>query len=239
MARKYPRKTPYNRTFGLAEFYSNPDFTPVRKIAFGTKAKGMRTKFMSHKMDRIQTIGARGEKALAALMEVCPEVTAYYPQPEKILFQLEDGSKTHHVPDFRVETTGGVFMVEVKPRSWAKDVIPRTRLLKEEYRRRNIRYLVITDEWAFKQPRLSNAYQLGDWRTSRLPDGLVHAVADVMASRKPTTLLELEAALPVGLCIRGHLYSLAARQYLRLSLSEPLGDNSRILGFTAIPRSQP
>lgn len=129
---------------------------PSRKITNRGSKKNI-GKFPSIKMRRVIKWESLIERDEIYLLEYDREVTAYEEQPDRIHYVL-DGEKHYYTPDFKVDKSGKIQIVEVKRK---KEVDKGThtilfREIKWQCRQNGQEFVVATDEMIRVEPKLRN-----------------------------------------------------------------------------------
>lgn len=124
----------------------------------GSKATRKRP---SWKMGRMMQCESPHERNAVVLLDVCPEVTAFYEQPLAVRYRMNGEAHTHY-PDLLVEYGQRRELLEVK--TWrdanSPDVAARTRILESHLPEHGFTYRIATAEELKREPRLSTALGL-------------------------------------------------------------------------------
>jgi hypothetical protein len=133
----------------------------VRTVVTRT-GRSFRGKFSSRKMDRQVCFESLLELDAIYHFEFCSQVVSYREQPEKIEIWVEV-DRHIYFPDFElVMNDGEIVHVEVKPKAKLRDPALRRRLayIEDYYRRRGIRFIVLTEDHIRIKVLLNNLKQL-------------------------------------------------------------------------------
>ncbi len=164
---------------------------PSRKIINRGSKKNV-GKFPSIKMGRIIKWESMIERDEIYLLEYDREVTAYEEQPDRIHYLL-DGKKHYYTPDFKVDRSGKIQIVEVKRK---KDVdggkyTDLFREIKWKLHRVGKEFVVATDELIRVEPKLRNIKLL--YRYARVQVLIHHQILcqKFFRSRREASIKEL------------------------------------------------
>lgn len=171
-----------------------------------------RRKFPSHKAGRMLHCESVLEYDFLLHCEFSPCVTGIAEQPQTIRYVI-DQRKRRYTPDFRIETTTGDHLVEVKPAAKLEDGDTREKftVLKGWYRDHREHLVVVSDDQIRIEPRLSNLKLLLRERRRSLCGVLGSQYVDRIRHLLPCALSELAThlgsrSLVMGLLAAGHLH---------------------------------
>lgn len=205
----------------------------VRNVVTRT-GRSFRGKFSSRKMGRPVCFESLLELDAIYHFEFCSQVVSYQEQPEKIEIWVE-GERHLYYPDFElVLSNGEIVHVEVKPKAKLKDPALRKRFAYIEvyYRRRGIRFLVLTEDQIRNQIVLGNLKQLAyHYRWQRNDQELREAVASL--SLLPAATVEGAKAV---LGSERDVYRLLAAGAYACDLNHPITGATKIWKATAEDR---
>jgi hypothetical protein len=203
---------------------------PTRKITNRGSKKNI-GKFPSIKMGRVIKWETLIERDEIYLLEYDREVTAYEEQPERIHYVL-DGKKHHYTPDFKVERSGKIQIVEVK-RKKEVDKGKYTSLFREikgQCRQNGRKFVVATDEMIRVEPQLGNIKML--YRYARVLVLVHHQVLckRFFRDRHETAIRDLyeyfsSEEVENGLQV---IYALLYWGYLEIDLMKPIELDSTV-----------
>ena len=167
--------------------------------------------FWSRKMARLIPTESGLEADFLTLSEVNNKIVSLAVQPEKVTYFDENAAKTYY-PDVRLDFEDGtVAMVEVKPACHARKLRNRRRfnLIAEHYRLQGTEFLIVTEGYIRKQPRLLNARHLLAYQRHAVHDDLKTATTKMLAAEKEKSLGELGLLLVKYSPILADFYSMA------------------------------
>lgn len=170
MAARTPSASPRNDKVGRISLASL--FAPRRGRRLVTPSGvGVRGLFPSPKNGRMIEFESLGERNAAALLEDTMEVVSYIEQPPAEPWF--DGERTRrYTPDFRVETTLGPVMVEIKPSDIARRPKVRKRhgLIKASLAARGTPFVVWTERHVARPRRAVAVLLAAARRGARITD---------------------------------------------------------------------
>lgn len=204
--------------------------------------------FSSLKEDLLLPAESKLEFDFLTVMEANPDVAHIRVQPEMTLYE-DVGGLHRYYPDVLVDMhNGSACMVEVKPAYFARRAAMKTRfeVLRAHYRRRGLLFIVASEAFIRRQPRLMNCRTLMSCRHVKPSPALAREVAEAIAAAAAPTLGRLQDVLGVPDGRRSELLALALKGQFRLDLdtgpisSDTLvSDGARPLNRLLAPLSGP
>lgn len=218
------------RTAMMQEFPSSP----VRRGARGRSRRSIVYDFVSRKMNCRVAYESTVERDLIILMELDPEITGYWAQPETFKWSA-GGRKRRYTSDFFVRyCVGSSAYREIKPLArWIEDwdFGGRRPEIERQCAVRGSAFEVWTEGMIREQPRFGNALtivsELGPNLDERALDSLRHVLQDGI----PPTIGDLLRCAKLATASIRSVFALAAMLEISIDLSRPLGPHSKLLGF--------
>jgi hypothetical protein len=167
--------------------------------------------FPSFKMKTASPWEGLNEFAAYSLLEIDPNVAAYFPQPKWLTVKVGEELKDH-CPDFLVRTkNNGEWFVEVKPDAVAEEdsFIKRSEAVARFLARQGYGYAVLKGSAVNAEPRLYNAGLLFHHSDNFVPDQVATAIVAELRGKSLTIQalafnLRMDTAKCFGVCL--HLY---------------------------------
>lgn len=183
------------------------------------------SKYPSWKMNSMLQCESENERNCMLLLDVCPWVKSYRPQPCVIKYLL-NGQERQHFPDLFVTTHSGNELIEVKARAHADhpDIAKRTALLTELLPHHGYRYRLMLAEDLARSPRLENAELIKRLGKTEVP---------TLQRERIRALFQRYSSIPWGALQQDrHMARYACRMVLEgnlsIDLNQPLTDNTPV-----------
>lgn len=199
----------------------------ARKVVKRSNAR-LTSKYPSWKMRSMLQCESDHERNCMLLLDICPWVKSFRPQPCVINYSL-DGDEHKHFPDIFAETYSGNVLIEVKTRACAHhpDVIRRTAYLSEVLPAYGFHYRLMLAEDLAMQPRLDNAEVIKRLGKTEVP-ALQREHVRTLFQQSPSISwgdLHQDRHSPD---LTRHVCRMALEGYLSIDLNQPLTDNTLV-----------
>jgi hypothetical protein len=201
-----------------------PPGTLARQVVKRSNARKT-SKYPSWKMGGMLQCESENERNCMLLLDLCPWVKSYRPQPCIIEYRL-NGHMFKHFPDLLANMHSGHELIEVKPRAFANhpDIARRTAFLTEVLPAHGYRYRLMLAEDLALSPRLENAELI-----KRLGKGEVPA----LQRERIRILFQQHPSIPWGALQQDrhnpylvmHVCRMVLEGQLSIDLNQPLTDN--------------
>lgn len=206
-------------------------FAPPGKLARAVVKRSnarMTSKYPSWKMQSMLQCESENERNGMLLLDVCPGVSSFRPQPCEIRY-LQDGEEHRHFPDILVHAGYRKFLVEIKTRKDATkpEIAERTALMSALLPSYGYQYLVLLAEDLALNPRLQNADDIkrrGSIDITPLERERIRRMFEQYESL-PWGALQQDTHHP-GLS--GHICRLLLEGYLHIDLNQALTDETPV-----------
>lgn len=176
------------------------------------------------------------ERDYIYLLEIDPDVVAYYGQPFTIAYDLKNRRKKY-TPDFLVDRRCSKQVVEVKPKSKVESFIKSDCEASRRHRFLGIRnfcslndlnFAVVTEETIRVQPRLDNIKLLYRYARINLPWSIYTDCLDYFQKVKISTISETGRSLKETGVTQSSLLKLLWTGFLLTDLMQPISPQSSI-----------
>jgi hypothetical protein len=208
--------------------------TPARRGARGRSRRSIVYDFVSRKMNCRVSYESTVERDLIILMELDPEITGYWAQPETFKWATE-GRQRRYTSDFFVRYYAGSSAYrEVKPLAkWIEDwdFGGRRPEIERQCAARGSAFEIWTEGMIREQPRLGNAQTIVSELGPSLDERALASLRHVLEDEIPPTIGDLLRCAELSAGSIRLVYALAAMLEISIDLSKPLGLHSKLLGF--------
>ncbi|MGY3341525.1 MULTISPECIES: TnsA endonuclease N-terminal domain-containing protein [unclassified Bradyrhizobium] len=205
---------------------------PTRRGARGRSRRSIVYDFISRKMHSRVPYESTIERDLIIQMEVDPEVTGYWAQPETFKWATE-GCKRRYTPDFLVRYRGGTSAYrQVKPLAkWISDwnFGGRRPEIERQCAARGATHEIWTEGMIREQPRLRNATMIVSELGPNLDEFALASLRKALSDGTPETIGDLLSFAKLSTGSIRAVFTPAAMLEISIDLSIPLGPHSKLL----------
>jgi hypothetical protein len=188
--------------------------------------------FPSLKMGKQVWADSPLEEDYLHLLDPDGEVTFFKEQPLKIYYTLAGKSRIYsYTPDFLVRRGDKIQIVEVKPITKVYDAKNQLlfRIATRACREKGYDFIVVTDEFIRRQPRLDNLKAFRRYATIPVGSPRLHLYChDFFSSTPEARIDELARFFESKRVSKGTVYSLLYWGVLHIDLMKPVGGDSLV-----------
>ncbi|MEE3622971.1 hypothetical protein UCD39_03080 [Nitrospirillum sp. BR 11752] len=162
------------------------------------------------------------------LLQADPSVIGFQSRPH-VAHYILNGKPTSHVVAFIVQAEAATYAVDIidtrqKPKARYCDAD----LLTMAYGRWGIDYRCLDDRFVHLEPRFKNAVELNRWKTAPLNRASELSVIEAISNGADTVGKVIQAIGGTEVTGLAHVYGLALKGKLRLSMGQPLSANTSV-----------
>jgi len=205
---------------------------PARNGARGRSRRSIVYDFVSRKMNSRVPYESTVERDLIILMELDPEITGYWAQPETFRW-IAEGCKRWYTPDFFVRFRGETSAYrQVKPLAeWISDwdFGGRRPEIERQCAARGATHEIWTEGMIREQPRLRNATMIVSELGPNLDEFALASLRKALSDGTPETIGDLLSSAKLSTGSIRAVFTLAAMLEISIDLSIPLGPHSKLL----------
>lgn len=155
-------------------------------------------------------------------------IQSYESQAHKMTYCVDE-KKRSYTPDFLVNRSGTEIVVEVKPEKKVPDHLQKLQHVKAAYKLLEMQFVLITDTYIEKQPRLDNAINILRHARQQVTRTSLKAIVDLFkCCRTPLTIRAVVDQLSQKNVQEAEIYKLIYVGIIRFDPEKPLNRNSLI-----------
>lgn len=203
---------------------------PARRVVTPSKGRVV-GRFFSGKNKRHVPWESQLERDCMRVLDILPEVEAYWSQPFGLMYEHYGKLKTYY-PDIEVKTRTGRKIIEVKPNSKLikSGIFDRFEVIRDLLREKGYSFEVWTEDQIRPEPLLSNVKLLQPYRLLGGTLYSVIAIARAFEGKERITIRELARKISADEALEAVLPYIAEGK-LCVDLHQPITEDSLVWFF--------
>jgi len=196
-------------------------YKPMRKIT-NRRSRKVIGLFYSFKTKKHVPWEERLEKDFVYFPEFDKSVLEFYSQPMKIEYTYKSKNRVY-TPDYLLIKIDRRIVVEVKPEKKLKELEKKYSIIKAILEKENYEFLVLTDRFIRKQPRLENIKRLNRYKTIKIRQFSLKTVIDYFKSHDMISgFYESKEELEKRGVTSNEFFALIFHGYLMIDINEKI-----------------